>query len=147
MNNVSDLNLSQSSCLIEERTIRLKGTVNDHACVLPSNTFSVAEWPCGSLLLLEWPCGTFTTPLFHHKSGLMAPALATSATVCGVARVALFYSWSGSMALCYSCVFTRVRPVAHSCYYCGWNGVAQWHFATPLFFSQESTKWLTLVTF
>ena len=102
-----------------------------------SNTFSVAEWPCGSLLLLEWPCGTFTTPLFSQE-------FAQWLTLVTIAHS--FFGRSGPMALCYSCVFTRVRPVAHSCYYCGWNGVAQWHFATPLFFHKSGLMAPALAT-
>ncbi len=65
----------------------------------------------------EWPCGSFLL--------LERP--------CGTFTTPLF-------------LHKRLPVGIISCYFCGWNGVAQWHFATPLF-SQESAKWLTLVTF
>jgi hypothetical protein len=92
--------------------------------------------------------------------------------------VALFYSWSGLVALLLLLCFHKSSPngsLLLLLLILSLVGVAQWHFATPvssqefaqwlilvttavgtewpngtlllLCFSQESAKWLTLVTF
>ena len=140
MNNVSDLNLSQSSCLIKERTIRLKGTVNDHACVLTFQYFlcsgvalwlfttpGVALWHFyySSVSSQEWPDGSsscyFCDCLRSGPNGsllLLEWLKGTFTTPCYSQEIArrhnllllLRLERSGLMALCYSSVFHKSRP-------------------------------------
>ena len=131
----SDLNLLQSSCLIKARTIRLKGTVNDHACVLTFQYFL-----CSGVAL--W---LFTTPgvaLWHFYYSSVSsqewPDGSSSCYFCDCLRSGpsgslLLLEWLKGTFTTPLFLHKRLPVGIISCYFCGWNGVAQWHFTTPLF--------------